>query len=1151
MDPSKPPQDDPPPRSIDNGQNTTTAQPATASSHYDLSDSLNRLTLATAAATPLPASPSVLLSHDGSSRRSPPVLVATHAPTPKRTPSSSSLRDERRKSIPALQKRPSAASLRSVSQPAGPPSPVPSSRHSSSNYNFAGSSTTAASPTASRLLAPTEAHGPTAASVAAEYFQREVELHQIVDLKSKATVVVHDACYGHRFSRPRASKAVLASIVERPERIRACVLGISAAYIRLGRRHEGERFAPRPDLDLHLLPAPPFQIRKTSRSLPIQDSAVTDVHGNLWMTGLKSMCDVAESRLALTGKELVRPHVEGNKDTPAPGPELHSGDLYLCSESLDAFQGALGGVCDGIDAVFGPGPTSRAFVCIRPPGHHCSADFPSGFCWINNVHVGISYAAMNHGLTHAAILDFDLHHGDGSQDITWDHNSRALTAPRNAAPYKKTAIGYYSLHDINSYPCEGGDPDKVRNASVCVDGAHGQSIWNVHLETWETEAEFWKLYQTKYITLINKARQFLRSHTERVSQTHTPGAPPPKAAIFISAGFDASEWESPGMQRHKVNVPTEFYARFTADVVRMSQEEGLGVDGRVISVLEGGYSDRALTSGVFSHLAGLGDATASLDESADSRLALEMEGRLSLSAPSPHPHNHADQPHVPPEYDSQWWSPDFLNELEALVSPPIKREKSAPTFLASTKSFDAKVVPSTRDRRSFGAYTGISPSLPPLPEVDWATAAHELSRVLIPDDSRQTMSCRPEDLNAEASRQRRERQVALEGGINVAAIPAPPPPPEEKRQLRAIRKNRRRTVDGNGNDLPDASGELSPSVDASRRKSISTSTTGPIDMGDLTGSEDQANGVESSATATPVKTAGARNTNSVESSGTATPVRTTGARKPSGSRTGTPRRGASPRKAPPVPKVPTAYLPSKLSDEVMVPPNDVENLSAGLRRIKLVMPSPEEQAAREKAAEERKSTSKTTKNLKSPRSPRKTSGTRIARPKAAASVRSAAGPSSSPPPLPTPSLDLAPNDSVKQEKSDVPLASSPWESANETAESSGMDMSGQDLKPFGWAAPPAPASTFQHAHFDASSSPPFTPVITQPPELPNPQSNIYSPPLAAGQTKHGLPVFTSSSPIPFAAPDSQHPSQSQENPRPSSTLSGSQDGSLSHGFSQN
>src|SRR5699024_10170917 len=191
------------------------------------------------------------------------------------------------------------------------------------------------------------------------------------------------------------------------------------------------------------------------------------------------------------------------------------------------------------DAVFGPSSTKRAFVCIRAPGHHCSSGHPSGFCWINNVHVGISYAAMTHGLTHAAILDFDLHHGDGWQEITWDQNSQAQMTTKDAAMYKKARIGYFSLHDINSYPCEMGELDKVRNARVCIDKAHAQSIWNVHLDSWKTKSEFWELYATKYAILLDKARAFLRLHTKRLAGI--PNGPAPKAAIFISAGLDASE----------------------------------------------------------------------------------------------------------------------------------------------------------------------------------------------------------------------------------------------------------------------------------------------------------------------------------------------------------------------------------------------------------------------------------------------------------------------------------------------------------------------------------------------------------------------------------------------------------------------------------
>ncbi|KAJ6015674.1 hypothetical protein N7540_010265 [Penicillium herquei] len=1097
MDPSRAFQDDPPLGLIDPNSNKHVMEQT-----CDLTDSLNRLSLVNASATPLPPSSSLLSPNNVASRP-----VPVKQPTPRRTPSSSSLRDERRKSTPGLQKRQSTASLRSAAGNTGSSSPLDSSRRSSAN--FAGSPTSTASPAMlpPRLaFAPPEPQGPTAASIAAEHFQKEVDLHQSVDLGSKTVVVVHDACYGHRFSRPRTTKAQLSTIVERPERIRACVVGVAAAYVLLGRRYAGEPFAPHPHLDLHNLPPPPFQIRKSSRSLPLTDEAVTSVHGTKWMTELKGMCDLAESRLALTGKELVRTRTQDNDGLASSGPELHSGDLYLCSESQNAFQGALGAVCDGLDLVFGQGPTTRAFVCIRPPGHHCSADFPSGFCWVNNVHVGISYAAAQYGLTHAAILDFDLHHGDGSQDIAWDHNQKAWTASRKSSAYEKTPIGYYSLHDINSYPCEDGNPEKVRNASVCMDGAHGQSIWNVHLDTWETENDFWKIYRNKYMILISKARAFLKKHTKQLAQN--PNGPPPKAAIFISAGFDASEWEGIGMQRHRVNVPTEFYARFTEDVVRISQEEGLGVDGRVISVLEGGYSDRALTSGVISHLAGLGTASANAQLRRPSIPGISPKDTLKPLL-------------CQPEYDVSWWSPHHLDELEALVTTPIKsRDKSAPTFLNSTRSFSAKVVTPTRDRRSIGSSPGADPSLPPLPDVGWATAAHELSKILIPD-SRQTMSCRPEDLNAAASRQRLERQVALDGGVvNPAIIPPPPPAPvDDKRQLRvrkaksptpysprpatprqqAMRKNRRKTIDGN--ELPDGSSESSPSVDAGRRKSATGVTPVAIDLN--ASNEEQ-------KTSRRTASAGSQ------------PTPSSSAKKTSTSRPATPKRSASPRKPPPVPKVPSPFLSrTKSSDGVIRPQDDMENLSSGLRKIKLRMPSPEEQAAREKkAAEERKHAQKVTKTPKSPRSAKKTTGIRSARRQGA--TRSGTTPAGSPP-VPPAEWQLGADGATPHTLNNLGnlgfgFGISSDAMLSTTASGSGsIEPMQTAFKPSESITPVISPSIGTMPVFFASNSPPLTPDhYNQNMNVPRTQSNVFSPPTSETQTKAGLPVFTSNAAIPFA-----------------------------------
>ncbi|EMR66179.1 putative histone deacetylase hos3 protein [Eutypa lata UCREL1] len=334
------------------------------------------------------------------------------------------------------------------------------------------------------------------------------------------------------------------------------------------------------------------------------------------------------------------------------------------------------------------------------------------------------HGVLAHGLTHAAIIDFDLHHGDGSQAITWAHNKRGL--PKNVASWKKTPIGYFSLHDINSYPCEWGDEEKVKNASLCIDNAHGQNIWNVHLQEWKTEVDFWRLYQSRYSVLLEKARNFLRLQTERLRAAGQV----PKAAIFLSAGFDASEWEGVGMQRHKVNVPTEFYARITRDVVKMASEEGLGVEGRIISVLEGGYSDRALYSGA-------------------------SEAKLTEIA-------------------------------------KIRRSVSGVGVPSGGHNYNIPRVPT-----------------PPPPDVPWTAAAHELSKLLVPND-RQINSCKHEELNTEATKAKQKRQslnsaVKSENGDAEPAIPSRPSTRMSLRERKPtnytdpdsdIDKARRKTVGG-------------------------------------------------------------------------------------------------------------------------------------------------------------------------------------------------------------------------------------------------------------------------------------------------------------------------------------------------------------------
>ncbi len=771
-----------PPRRL--SVNTTTATTTTAAPVKDddseLTQSLSQLSLLTAgdqkngarrlseASRPL---------NQSSSRR------ASRSPG-QRMPSRSPSGRDSRPTTPTLLRKASMNSLHSANGHG--PGRAPSRRSSMTQTM---SPKLARSPSIGSLQAEEQKPPLTAASVAADYFRSEMQIHHGSEatLASETIVILHDAVYGHRFSRPRTSRSALSTIVERPERVKAAVLGVSLAYVRLGDRHDEGAHPVHPKAKIHDIPKIPFRIRKSTRTVPLTSAAVTNVHGTRWMEELKMMCVTAESKLALGGRELQRPD-KIERDEPAQ--PLHEGDLYLCAESLNAMEGALGAVCDGVDAVFSPRPAPRrAFVAVRPPGHHCAAAHPSGFCWVNNVLVGIMHGALTHGLTHAAIIDFDLHHGDGSQAIVWQHNARANAATKNFQQWKKTSIGYFSLHDINSYPCEMGDDEKVKNASLCIDNAHGQSVWNVHLQSWKTEREFWDIYESRYSIILKKTRAYL---TEQARKLRAEGRQP-KAAIFFSAGFDASEWESAGMQRHQVNVPTEFYARLSQDVVKLANEQGLYADGRVISVLEGGYSDRALCSGVFSHLSGLVDDQSMQTSEAARGLAYEMGQKLgTIAEPGPEAMD-VKQPTGPSlhRYDANWWSSQHLDSLESLVahvqSPPKKpRTGTPPTYFSPTQASSAKVMDPIKVRRSL---SGLSSTIqrpraasPVAPDVPWTIAAHELSKILIPSD-RQVDSCKAEDLNAEATRARRDKQSILLG-IPIPPTPAPQERPTSRMALR-------------------------------------------------------------------------------------------------------------------------------------------------------------------------------------------------------------------------------------------------------------------------------------------------------------------------------------------------------------------------------
>ncbi|KAI0927007.1 hypothetical protein AcW1_007629 [Taiwanofungus camphoratus] len=503
----------------------------------------------------------------------------------------------------------------------------------------------------------------------------------------RTAVFLQKSCLHHRYIRSRDTS----NIVERPERLRAVNVGLAAAVARLedavtnsdDLKSKQEHVEPLAATEKHGSDSDDLAnalaqlnlAASTSSSLidaqsraPIdfvQSSAAVDllnhpavkfVHGDIerdvYLENLKNWAKDSQENIAKGGSEIPE--------------HLPQGDLYLCPASIDAIQGALGTVCEAVDAVVSytrPSLTSasqivkapRAFVAVRPPGHHCGEDTPSGFCFVNNVGVAaahgeassivfihwrranITSAHLQHGINRVVVLDIDLHHGNGTQSIVWQINEetyrKTLEESHGAPPSKPGLQMYYgSIHDILSYPCEDGKTELVQAASVSIHGPHGQYIENIHLRTYNSEKEFWEqLYTGPYAKLIEKAGGFLEK----------TGGAGDDVLVFISCGFDASEHEYPSMSRHQRHVPTSFYHRFARETRKFAEQFARG---RLISVLEGGYSDRALTSGTMAHLTGLACSTdMKIDESwwsLDNLMELERAtkkrrgGRISQTAAS-------------------------------------------------------------------------------------------------------------------------------------------------------------------------------------------------------------------------------------------------------------------------------------------------------------------------------------------------------------------------------------------------------------------------------------------------------------------------------------------------------------------------------------
>jgi acetoin utilization deacetylase AcuC-like enzyme len=234
-------------------------------------------------------------------------------------------------------------------------------------------------------------------------------------------------------------------------------------------------------------------------------------------------------------------------------PFLHSPDTPISSASYDTALLAAGGVLSAIDAVT-DGVVRNAFCAIRPPGHHALRDRAMGFCLFNNVAIGARYVQNRYGLKKVLIVDWDVHHGNGTQ----------------AAFYDDPSVLYFSMHRSPFYPGSGRATERGSGPG------EGYTI-NVPLPAGSGDHD--------YVTA-------LEAQLKPIALDFKPDF------ILISAGFDAHEQDPLGGMK----VTASGYMKMTRIVTGIADD---CCSGRLVSVLEGGYNLQAVAQCVESHLTAL------------------------------------------------------------------------------------------------------------------------------------------------------------------------------------------------------------------------------------------------------------------------------------------------------------------------------------------------------------------------------------------------------------------------------------------------------------------------------------------------------------------------------------------------------------------
>ncbi|SKA79664.1 Acetoin utilization deacetylase AcuC [Prosthecobacter debontii] len=308
---------------------------------------------------------------------------------------------------------------------------------------------------------------------------------------------------------------------------------------------------------LHL--ASLYTDHETGPGHPESPSRYTAITRALTESGLLKELTLIEKRIAEEAEiELchTRDYIDLAREEITAGLEtLSTGDTQVCEKSYDIATHAVGAVLNAVDAVM-QGKLKRAFCAVRPPGHHARPAQGMGFCVFNNIAVGARYAQRKHGAAKVVIVDWDVHHGNGTQDI-FDEDGSVLFASTHQSPW---------------YPFTG-------HAEETGSGKGKGTTMNFPFAAGAGMKEFSAAFDEKLLPGIARFKPDL---------------------IMISAGFD-SRMDDP-LGRFKLT--DDDFAALTRLLMQAADEH---CQGRLVSVLEGGYNLSGLASAVTAHVEALAE----------------------------------------------------------------------------------------------------------------------------------------------------------------------------------------------------------------------------------------------------------------------------------------------------------------------------------------------------------------------------------------------------------------------------------------------------------------------------------------------------------------------------------------------------------------